>query len=145
MGPGQTYFYVVTAVNSSFLESGFSDEVVAVVSGSGASNPPTSLHVESIEIDSTSQSSRSRTSQVAIKILDNQNYPVSQALVTVNLFGDLNMTVFSETDETGVATIELPREATYSSVSFYTCIAHVSHAMLIYDGGENRVFCLLYP
>jgi hypothetical protein len=137
---GSTYYYVVTAVDTSANESADSAEVSATPQGGGAVS---SLHVASITLAKVSAGPGVKTGWATVVIEDDLGGPVAGALVTGTFGGDLTDTVAATTDGAGVAVL-MSAQTGGGGLSFSFCVDDVVHATLPYNPGANLETCDSY-
>lgn len=132
---GTTYFYVVTAVDTSANESADSNEVSATPQAPGG---PTTMHVSGIVV-TTVGGSRVR-GQAIVTLVDDLGNPVSAATVDGTFSGSYSESQSAATDASGVATLTTSSRKK-PPVSFTFCVDAASHASLAYDPAANAVTC----
>lgn len=135
---GITYYYVVTAVDTSGNESAASNEVSATPQAPTA----TTMHVDSIDLDTTGWGSKKK-GRATVRILDNLGAPVAGATVTGTFSGSYNETRSATTDSNGVAVLKTNKKKRNPVFTF--CVDNVTHGTLTYDSGDNVETCDSYP
>ncbi|MBN1787891.1 MAG: hypothetical protein JW806_05790 [Sedimentisphaerales bacterium] len=129
---GTTYYYVVTAVDTSSNESTYSDEASATPQGS----PAQYMHVDSIELDGISCAPAQETGQAIVTIHDEYGDPVVGALVDGMFSGDFDDVILDQvTDASGQAVFTA--SGCLKKPSFSFCVSDVTHATLTYDEASN--------
>jgi fibronectin type 3 domain-containing protein len=132
---GTTYYYVVTAVDTSSNESGYSNEASATPQG-GA----TTMHVDSIIVEWVSAGGPNRKGQATVVVKDNLGNVVQNATVTGTFTGTLPETQSGTTDATGTAVIQT-KGKTRNPGGLTFCVDGVTHATLGYAPGDNVETC----
>jgi hypothetical protein len=133
---GTTYYYVVTAVDTSTNESDYSDEASATPSVG-------TMHVESIVLSVDDQGSGNKYGVATVTIFDAGGAPVPNADVTGTFSGDFVGTVTSTTGGDGVAVLVIGPKGGRTDFSF--CVDDVVHATYTYDPDANLETCDVYP
>jgi beta-glucanase (GH16 family) len=134
---GTTYYYVVTATDTSANESGNSNESSAAPQGCVS----TASHVESIVCTTASGSRGQKYGQVMVTIYDNCGLPVSGADVTGTFTGTYNQSVSGTTNAGG--TVVLTTTAQVKKPHYTFCVDDVVSG-LTYDAAANTVTCGSY-
>jgi hypothetical protein len=135
---GTTYYYVVTASDTSANESGFSTEASATPQG--ATGGPTTMHVASITVGTRNAGGGQKYAQATVTIVDDQGNPVGSATVTGTFSGDVSGSAGGATGGGGSVTLEAgPKKG---RLSFTFCVDSVSHSTLTYDAGANAQTCV---
>ena len=136
---GVTYYYVVTAVDTSGNESGTSSEASATPGPAGG----TTMHVESIVLTVDDQGGGNKYAVATVTVLDDLALPVESADVTGTFSGKFTGTFNESTNADGVAVlIAGPKNG---STDYTFCVDDVVHATLIYDANANLETCDVYP
>ncbi|MFT7678228.1 MAG: subtilisin family serine protease [Planctomycetota bacterium] len=134
---GTTYYYVVSASDTTGNESGNSGEASGTPQGGG---PATTMHVDSVVATTQSIGGGNKVMRVTITIRDDQGNPVSGASVTATASGDLNETMNASTDANGVAVL-LSSAAKKGRLNYTACVDDVTHGSLTYAPGDNVTDC----
>lgn len=129
---GTTYYYVVTAVDTSTNESSNSNEASVTPQAGGT------MHVDVINLWTTGGGSKVGVAQVYI--VDSAGAPVANATVTGIFTGSYNETRSGITDGNGEVQIQTADTAS-GKISFTFCVDDVTHASLVYDPGANVETC----
>ena len=129
-----TYYYVVTATDTSANESGNSNEASAVVTSGGGST----VHVASIS-PSTVKKGRRYEGHAAIVIVDQNGDPVSGAVVSTSwtLVGSPVGTPSGTTDGSGTANVKTAKQTASSGDEFVVTVTNVSVGGSTYDSAAN--------
>jgi hypothetical protein len=135
---GTTYFYRVTALDTSSNESAPSSSVQATPQAPVAS----SLHVLAIVPSTIPAPGNKRKAVAQVTVRDNLGAPVAGATVVAVFTGKPSGTYFAVTDASGIATITTA--AVKPPLSFSVCVQAVSHATLTYAPSENVETCDSY-
>jgi len=100
--------------------------------------PPggTTMHVESIVLDTQNAGQGNKRGTATVTILDNLGNPVSGATVMGDFSGDFNESGSGVTGPNGTVTIVTTGTAR-GGVSFSFCVSDVTHATLTYDPNDN--------
>jgi hypothetical protein len=134
---GTTYYYVVTAVDTSANESAESAEASATPQAGGSA---TTMHVAAVVMGTANGSRGAKHGRAEVTVVDDLGNPVAGALVTGSFSGDLTETNLVETtDANGVAVFTTTGSAKKLSVTF--CVDDVTGAGLGYDAGANTQTC----
>lgn len=136
---GTSYYYVITAVDTSGNESGTSDEVSATPQSSGGDG---TFHVSSIALSTVGGGQKKGRAEVAL--VDDSGTPVKDAEVTGSFTGTFNETVTGSTNGDGVARLDT-RGHERDPVSFSFCVDSASHPDLTYDPASNVESCDTLP
>ena len=130
---GTTYYYVVTATDTSSNESDYSNEVSATPQGT----PRQYMHVASVITGSESAAAGKKRGTADVTILDEYGAPAAGATVTGNFSGDFEETGNSAVTNTdGVAHV-VTNGAKKGTVLVSFCVSNVTHATLVYDEAAN--------
>jgi len=132
---GDTYYYVVTAVDTSDNES--ENSASATPSDGGGGVEPT-MHVQSIVLTTVDQGGGFKQAQATVTIVDNLGEPVFGANVTGIFSGDIDETVTDATDGNGV--VVLKSNDKKGRLKFAFCVydvIDVIYSTLTYDGVET--------
>ena len=132
---GTTYYYVVTATDTSSNESANSSEVSATPASSGN---PTLMHVDAITMTTVSAGRGSKTGRATVTILDGTGSPVSGATVSGTFTGSYNESQSGVTDASGAAVINTAATAK-GGVSFTFTVDNVTESSHTYDPASNVV------
>jgi len=135
---GTTYYYVVTASDTSANESGFSNEASATPQGS--TGGPTTMHVASITVGTRNAGGGQKYARATVTLVDDQGNPVGSATVTGTFSGDVSGTDSGATGGSGSVTLETG--PTKGRLNFTFCVDSVSHSTLTYDAGANAQTCV---
>lgn len=131
---GTTYYYVVTASDTSGNESANSGQVSATpMGGSG-----TTMHVDSINL--WTSGGKNKTAVASVTIVDAAGAPVANATVSGTFTGDYSETRSGVTDDTGNIQIQTIGTAS-GNAHFDFCVDGVTHALLTYNAVENAETC----
>ena len=133
---GTTYYYVVTAVDTSDNESGNSNEYSATPPLGGAA---TTMHVQSIVLMTLDQGGGFKKARATVTIQDDLGNTVSGASVTGTFTGDLDETIPDAiTDASGQAVLTTASEVR-GRLKFTFCVDDVVDASdaLQYDNTVN--------
>ena len=137
---GATYYWRIDEVNDFGTTNG------AVWSFSTMNEPhvTTSIHVDSIQVSTASGNKGKKYGQVTVTIFDNNDNPVSGAVVTGIFTGDYTETVVGTTDDYGTVVLTTLAQAKKPSYTF--CVTSVSHAEWTYDpyDNDNVETCKIY-
>ncbi len=132
-----TYYYQVTALDTSANESAPSNEASATTSGACT---PSAIHVQGIVASTVNAGQGNKRGRAEVTVADDCGGAVSGADVTGTFTGDFNETIVAATDGSGIATATT-NGTKKGSVSFTYCVDTVSHASLPYDSGANVETC----
>jgi hypothetical protein len=132
---GTTYYYVVTAEDTSGNESADSGEANATPQGGLGS-----LHVDSIVVTTVNIGQGNKRGRAVVTIVDNTGTPVSGATVFGTFSIDLNESLSAVTDGSGVATLTT-LSFKKGGVSIQFCVDDVTHGTLPYDDAANVETC----
>ncbi len=129
-----TYYYVVTALDTSGNESGNSNEGSAVVTSGGGNT----VHVASISPSTVKKGPRYE-GHAAIVIVDQNGSPVSGAVVSTawTLNGSPVGTPSDTTDGSGTANVKTAKQNASSGDEFVVTVTGVSAAGSTYDSAAN--------
>ncbi|MFQ5523737.1 MAG: S8 family serine peptidase [Acidimicrobiia bacterium] len=130
---GTTYYYVVTAVDTSGNESVYSTEASATPQPAA---PATSVHVGDIDGTAKGKGKGWKVSVTVIIHDDNEN-PVAGATVDGSWSGDLTGTVSGTTDDTGAVTFRTGKVDTSVNTVTFT-VDGVAADGLTYDSTANH-------
>jgi hypothetical protein len=134
---GTTYYYVVSAVDTSSNESGFSNEASATPeAGTGG---PTTMHVDSIVVGTRNAGGGNKYAQATVTIVDDQGNPVGSATVDGTFSGDVSGSQSGAT--AGDGTVLLEEGPKKGRLNFTFCVDDVTHGTLTYDSGANVQTC----
>jgi pectate lyase len=130
---GTTYYYVVTAVDTSSNESANSNEASATPQGA----PAQYMHVASVVTGSESAGGPNKRGTADVTIVDEYGSPVAGATVTGDFSGDFVETGNSAvTGADGVAHV-VTGGTKKGGVTVSFCVSNVTHATLTYDEASN--------
>ena len=129
---GQTYYYVVTAVDSASNESRRSDEVSATLTAA------TTMHVGDIDVSSefTRASGAEWEAYATVRIVDESGNPVAGATVSAEWRWGPNGFVSAVTDGNGTVSFSSGELGPDEYLIYFT-VTSVSHATLAYDFTAN--------
>ncbi len=133
---GVTYYYVVTATDTTGNESAYSEEAFATPNASGDA---TSMHVGSILVTLEKGPRGTSFGRADVLILDNFGQPVQGAIVTGTFGGDFGEQVAAATGADGVAVLRT--STSIKRPTFDLCVDDVEAAALLYDEGSNVETC----
>ncbi|MFG0251957.1 MAG: M12 family metallo-peptidase [Phycisphaerales bacterium JB038] len=133
---GTTYYYVVTASDTTGNESGYSDEAFATPNATG---DPTSMYVGSIVVTLEKGPRGTSFGRADVLILDNLGQPRQGAIVTGTFSGDYGEQVAAATGADGVAVLRT--STSIKRPTFDLCVDDVEAADLLYDEGSNVETC----
>jgi hypothetical protein len=136
LSPLTTYYYVVTAVDTSDNESAESNEASATTSEGGGEG---TCHVASITVTIVPVAGPRSKARAEVVILDDQGAPVENATVAGTFTGDVSGSGSDDTDASGLAVIESKTANNVTSVTF--CVDSVTHGTLTYEPGDNAETC----
>jgi len=133
-----SYYWRIDEVNGLGTSTG------AVWSFTTGNEPPspTNVYVESIQVSTVSGSKGRKYGQVMVTIFDDNDSPVSGAVVTGIFTGDFEETHFGTTDNSGVAVITTSSQTKKPSYEF--CVDDVVHGTLTYEPNDNVEVCKSY-
>ena len=134
---GTTYYYVVTAVDTSGNESADSNEASATPQGGGGG---TAMHVASIVPGTQNAGQGFKHAIATVTVVDDGGNPVDAATVTGTFSGDYSETQVGVTAADGTVTL-VTAATRKGGVSFTLCVDDVAHATLTYDPGANVESC----
>jgi PKD repeat protein len=129
---GTTYYYVVTALDTSNNESADSAEVNATPQGGGGT--ATTLHVAGITVTTVSAGKGKKRAQGQVSIRDDLGNAVEGVVVTASFTGSFNESGTATTDSNGNALITSINTAK-GGVNFSLCVDDVT-AGLSYASGD---------
>ncbi len=135
---GTTYYYVVTALDTSGNESADSTQVSATPQGGTAP----SVHVDSISVGVVNAGKGAKRGQAQVSIVDNLGNPVVNALVEGSFSGDFVESRTSTSNASGLAGFTTATSKK-GSVGFTFCVDTVS-ASAPYNDGANVEVCDSY-
>ena len=130
-----TYYYVVTAVDTSQNESVFSDEAFATTSSCNLET----LHVDSIVLAVENAGKGNKRGRAQVTIVDGCGNPVSLANVTGTFTGDFNETVSGTTVANGV--VEFVTTDTKKGSSAFTFCVNSVTGSLVYNSSDDVETC----
>ena len=130
---GTTYYYVVTAVDTSANESNPSTEASATPNQPGV---PSSMHVASVVTSTVSAGQGQKRGQAAAVVIDNLGDPVESATVNGTFSGAFNESNSGVTASDGSTTITTDGQVK-GKASFTFCVDIVTHGSLTYVPAEN--------
>jgi hypothetical protein len=129
---GTTYYYVVTAVDTSDNQSGNSAEASATPNTPGLA---TSLHVQSVVTSTVNAGGGNKRGQAVVVVVDNLGDPVSGAFVTGQFGGSYNEPGSGTTGANGSVTMQTS-QTLKGGVTVAFCIGGVTGG-LPYVPGDN--------
>ncbi|AQT67157.1 Alpha-amylase/pullulanase [Anaerohalosphaera lusitana] len=127
---GTTYYYVVTAIDTSSNESGYSGEVSATPQASSST-----MYVQAIDLTVVAAGGPNRYGRAVVTIYDDGGQPLSGATVYGTFTGDYNESGSAVTDSNGQATITTAAKA--KSPSFTFTVTNVTASGYTYDSASN--------
>jgi hypothetical protein len=131
-----TYYYVVTATDTSGNESAFSNQASATTPSSA-----NTMHVSSIPNGGQKGKNPGRWADVCI--VNNTGAPVSGATVTATFEGWDNQTSSNIIETKSGVTDSAGKARLTSAVDTGSlCVDNVTHATLVYEPGQNVVTCV---
>ena len=131
-----TYYYVVTAMDTSGNESAFSNQAPATTPSSA-----NTIHVSAISHGG--QKGKNPGRWVDIYIVNNVGAAVSGATVTATFEGWDNQTSSNIIETKSGVTDSAGKVRVVSAVDIGSmCVDNVTHATLVYDAGQNVVTCV---
>ncbi len=133
---GTTYFYLVTAVDTTGNEGAASAEASATPDVAGSAP---SVHVASVVASSVRQKGNRRRGRAVAVIVDNLGSPVGSFTVTGTFTGDFNQSQSDVTNGSGSAVIDTSNTIK-GNVNFTFCVDDVTGG-LPYQAGDNVVTC----
>jgi len=134
---GTTYYYVVTALDTSDNESLNSAEVSATPeTGGGAA---TSMHVAGITVLTVNAGKGRKNARAQVSVMDDLGNAVAGAAVTGTFSGGINESGTASTGGSGTASIT-SEDTKKGGLSFTFCVTGVS-AGLTYDSDSNVETC----
>jgi hypothetical protein len=133
---GTTYFYIVTAVDTTGNESDANAEASATPDVAGSA---TSVHVASLVASSVRERGNRRRGRAVAVIVDNLGSPVGSVTVTGTFSGDFNQPQSDVTNGSGSATMDTSNTVK-GNVNFTFCVDSVTGG-LPYQAGDNVVTC----
>ena len=101
---------------------------------------PTSLHVQSIALNTVSAGRGQKHGQATVIIVDDFGSQVSGATVNGSFSGAFNESLSATTDGNGSVTLTTTATAK-GGVTFSFCVDDVSHPAIAYDSGANSATC----
>jgi PKD repeat protein len=134
---GTTYYYVVTAVDTSEYESANSVEASATPQATGGA---TSMHVANIVVTSAKAVRGARHGVAEVIVVDDQGTPVDGAEVSGSFTGDLTETQTQPSGADGVA-LFTTTDTKKGGLNLTFCVTGVSDASLIYESASNAETC----
>ncbi len=134
---GTTYYYRISAVDTSSNEGIASDEEFATPQSSGAA---TTMSVSSIVPSLVDAGQGKKRGRATITVLDNNGAPVNGVTVTATFSGTYSETVVQTTNSSGVAVLDTSATAK-GGISFTVCVDSVTGGSLTYDSASNTETC----
>lgn len=129
---GTTYYYVVTAVDTTGNESAKSAQVLATPNAPGTAS---SLHVQSVSTTTVSIGQGSKIGRADVLVLNNLGDPVSGVTVNGIFSGSINEAASGQTGGNGSVTLQTNGSAK-GGVSVSFCVSSVTGG-LPYVPGDN--------
>ncbi len=139
---GTTYYYVVSAADTSSNESGFSAQASATPTAPVTCSAG-SVHVASVVTGYSDQGRGFKVGAANVSVFDNCGNPVSAAQVTGTFTGRVAGSDMGATDAGGTAYLASPT-ATKGQLSFEFCVDTVAASGLVYAPAENLQTCGVY-
>lgn len=134
LGGGVTYSYVVTAIDSTGLESASS----APASVTLGATP--SISISAIAPSIVTDSRGRNRGRAVITVVNESGAPAASASVTVKFSGSFNETLSGFTNTNGKVTFTTAARVT-GAVSFQVCVDRASQTGRIYDPSKNVESC----